>query len=82
MPQSRRTIKTPFTGHISADMKRLVLRLVTVRGYKYKKIREISGVSERTTMVKKKTVMVALQGLVTFNAGDSFLRVLSNDSPT
>ena len=35
--------------HISTDIKRLVLRLATVREYKYKKMREISGVSERTT---------------------------------
>ena len=35
--------------HISSDIKRLVLRLATVHGYKYKKICEISGVSERTT---------------------------------
>jgi hypothetical protein len=35
--------------HISTDIKRLVLQLATVRGYKYEKIREISGVSERTT---------------------------------
>ncbi|KAF8218727.1 hypothetical protein L208DRAFT_1348078 [Tricholoma matsutake] len=35
--------------HISTDIKQLVLRLATVCGYKYKKIHEISGVSERTT---------------------------------
>ena len=62
--------KTTITmrRHISRDIKRLVLRLATVRGYKYKKIREISGVSERTTkricalyrqtgdVVKKRTI--------------------------
>ena len=54
--------------HISADLKRQVLRLVVVRKYKYKMIREILGISERTTkricalhrwtgdVVKKRTV--------------------------
>ena len=46
-----RCCKTTITmrRHISTDIKRLVLRLATVRGYKYKKIHEISGVSVRTT---------------------------------
>jgi hypothetical protein len=62
--------KTTITmrQHISRDIKWLVLRLATVRGYKYKKIHEISGVSERTTkhicalywqtgdVVKKRTI--------------------------
>ena len=35
-------------SHISVDFKKLVLRLAVVRGYKYKKIRKITGVSERS----------------------------------
>ena len=43
-------VKPPtMRQHISTDIKRLVLRLATVCGYKYKKIHEVSGVSERTT---------------------------------
>jgi hypothetical protein len=54
--------------HISVEIKRQVLRLAVVRGYKYKRIRELTGVSERTTkricalhrrigdVVKKRTV--------------------------
>jgi hypothetical protein len=54
--------------HISAEIKRQVLRLAVVRSYKYKKVRELTGVSERTTkrlcalhqrigdVVKKRTV--------------------------
>jgi transposase len=96
--------------HILADIKRLVLRLATVHGYKYKKIHEILGVSERTTkhicarhrqigdVGKKRTIdggpcllngfhisvhqLFLLHSLVTSNAVDSFLRVVSNDSPT
>ena len=36
--------------HISAELKvAFNLRLAVVRGYKYKKIRKITGISERTT---------------------------------
>jgi metal-sulfur cluster biosynthetic enzyme len=35
--------------HISVEIKRQVLRLAVVRGYKYKKVRELTGVNERTT---------------------------------
>jgi transposase len=35
--------------HISAELKKVALRLAVVRGYKYKKIRKITGISERTT---------------------------------
>ena len=34
--------------HISADIKKLALHLALVRGYKYKKIQEITGISERS----------------------------------
>ena len=36
--------------YISADIKKLALRLALVHGYKYKKIRHLTGVSERTIM--------------------------------
>ena len=43
-------VKPPtMRWHISTDIKWLVLQLATIHGYKYKKIHEISGVSERTT---------------------------------
>jgi len=35
--------------HISVELKRVALRLALVRRYKYKRIRQITGISERTT---------------------------------
>ena len=35
--------------HISAKFKKVELRLAVVKGYKYKNIRKIVGMSERTT---------------------------------
>ena len=34
--------------HISAELKKVALRLAVVKGYKYKKIRKITGISERS----------------------------------
>jgi len=34
--------------HISVETKRLILRLAVVNGYRYKKIKDITGVSIRT----------------------------------
>ena len=35
--------------HISAELKKVALRLAVVKEYKYKKIWAITGISERTT---------------------------------
>ena len=39
--------KHPYWTHISTDIKKLVLWLAIIHGYKYKKIWEILGISER-----------------------------------
>ena len=41
------SIRSP--RHISAELKRVALHLAVVKGYKYKKIQRITGISERKT---------------------------------
>jgi transposase len=35
--------------HISVELKKVALRLAVVKGYKYKEIRKITGISEQST---------------------------------